>query len=53
VALLEALEALQIVDLQEVLPPPWGQRAVFAVAMLMIVLRLITTGRVGAKEGEE
>jgi hypothetical protein len=53
VALLEALEALQIVDLQEVLPPPWGQRAVFAVAMLMIVLRLITTGRVGAKEDEE
>lgn len=51
-ALLELLQALQMVDLHEILPAPWGSRAVFAVAMLMIVLRLITSGPVGAKEDE-
>ncbi len=52
VTALELMEALQLVDLHEILPAPWGQRAVFGMAVLMIVLRLITSGPVGTKEDE-
>jgi hypothetical protein len=51
-ALLQILEAAQIVDPREVFPEPWGSRAALAVSVLMIVLRLITTSAVGEKDGE-
>jgi hypothetical protein len=49
-ALLEILEQLQVVNPSSVLPEPWGQRAALAISLLMILLRLVTTGSVGAKD---
>ena len=49
-ALLEILEQLKIVDPTTVLPEPWGQRAALALSIAMILLRLVTTGAVGAKD---
>lgn len=51
-ALLEILEAFQMINLREVLPEPWGSRLALGVTVLMILLRLITSGPVGAKEEE-
>jgi hypothetical protein len=51
-ALLQILEALQFVDLREVLPEPWGSRIALAVTIAMVLLRLITSGPIGAKEDE-
>jgi hypothetical protein len=48
--LLEILEQLQVVNPSSVLPEPWGQRAALAISLLMILLRLVTTGSVGAKD---
>lgn len=49
-ALLEIFEQLQLVDPTTVLPEPWGQRVALALSLAMILLRLVTTGSVGAKE---
>jgi hypothetical protein len=49
-AALELLEQLQVVDPTTILPEPWGQRVALALSIAMIMLRLITTGPIGAKE---
>lgn len=52
-AALQLLEAFQVIDVKEILPEPWGSRVALAIAVTMILLRLITSGPVGAKEEEE
>lgn len=49
-AVLEILEQLQLVDPVTVLPEPWGQRVALMLSIAMILLRLVTTGSVGAKD---
>ena len=49
-AALEILEQLQLVDPSTILPEPWGQRVALALSIAMILLRLVTTGSVGAKD---
>jgi len=51
-ALIEILEQLQVVDPSSILPEPWGTRVALAVSILMILLRLITTGPIGTKENQ-
>lgn len=51
-ALLQILEAAQVIDLRDVLPEPWGSRIALAVSVAMVLLRLITTGPIGAKDDE-
>jgi len=48
-SLLEILQELQLVDLNSVLPEPWGARLALAVSLAMIFLRLITNTPVGKK----
>lgn len=48
-ALLEIAEQLRVVDPASILPEPWGQRVGLALAVTMILLRLVTTGPVGSK----
>ncbi len=52
-ALLEIIEQLKLVDPATILPEPWGARVALALAVAMILLRLITTGPVGAKGDDE
>jgi hypothetical protein len=49
-ALLEILQQLQLVDLNSILPEPWGMRVALAVSIAMILLRFITNTPVGAKD---
>ena len=49
-AALEILEQLQLVDPSTILPEPWGQRVALALSIAMILLRLVTTGSLGAKD---
>lgn len=51
-ALLELMEQLKVIDPASVLPEPWGQRVALGLSITMIVLRIITTGPVGAKGDE-
>jgi len=51
--LLEIVEQFNLVDPASILPEPWGQRVALVMAVSMILLRLITTGPVGAKGDEE
>lgn len=46
-SLLEILQQLQMIDLNSVLPEPWGARLALAVSVAMIVLRLVTNTKVG------
>lgn len=48
-AVLEVAEQLQLIDPASVLPEPWGQRVALAIALAMILLRLVTNGKVGEK----
>lgn len=48
-AFLEVAEQLQFIDPASVLPEPWGQRVALAIALAMILLRLVTSGKVGEK----
>lgn len=50
---LEILSAMSMVDMESVLPAPWGARLTLATSIAMILLRVITTGPVGAKGDEE
>jgi hypothetical protein len=47
--LLEVLQQLQMIDLNSLLPEPWGTRIALAVSLAMILLRLITSTPVGTK----
>jgi hypothetical protein len=49
-AVLEILEQLQFVDSSFIFPEPWGQRVALGLALLMILLRLVTSGPVGRSE---
>lgn len=49
----QILEALSMVDPDTILPQPWSSRLTLFISVLMIVMRLITTGPVGAKGNEE
>jgi len=51
--LIEIIEQFSMVDPASILPEPWGQRVALALSIAMILLRLITTGPVGAKGDEE
>ncbi len=51
-ALLELAEQFKLIDPATVLPEPWGQRVALGLALAMILLRMITTGPVGAKGDE-
>ena len=48
-ATLDILEALQLVDITPLLPPDHALKIIAAIGIVTIVLRLVTTGRVGAK----
>lgn len=48
-ALLELLQQLQMIDLNSILPDPWGARLALGVSILMILLRLVTNTSVGSK----
>ncbi len=50
--ILQILNELSVLDLTTVIPPPWGVRIATAVTVVMILLRLITTGPVGSKGDE-
>ena len=52
-AILELLEQLKLIDPATILPEPWGTRVALALSIAMILLRLITTGPVGAKGDDE
>lgn len=52
-ALLEIVEQFNLVDPASILPEPWGQRVALVLSIAMILLRLITTGPVGAKGDEK
>lgn len=49
-ASLEILEALQLVDITPLLPPDHALKIIAAIGVATILLRLVTTGRVGSKD---
>lgn len=49
-ALLEILEALQLVDITPLLPPEHALKIIAGLGIATIALRLVTTGRVGSKD---
>ncbi len=52
-ALVQIGEQLSLIDPAAILPEPWGQRVTLVLAVIMILLRLVTTGPVGSKGDEE
>ena len=49
-AALDILDALQLVDITPLLPPDHALKIIAVLGIATIVLRLVTTGRVGRKE---
>ena len=49
-ASLEILEALQLVDITPLLPPDHALKIIAAIGVATILLRFVTTGRVGSKD---
>jgi hypothetical protein len=49
-AALDILDALQLVDITPLLPPDHALKIIAAIGVVTIVLRLVTTGRVGSKD---
>ena len=47
---LEILDALRLVDISPLLPPDHALKIIAAIGVVTIVLRLVTTGRVGSKD---
>lgn len=47
---LDLLDALRAVDFAPLLPPAYALKIIAAIGVVTIVLRLVTTGRVGEKE---
>jgi hypothetical protein len=47
---LDILEALRLVDITPLLPPDHALKIIAVIGVITIVLRLVTTGRVGAKD---
>jgi hypothetical protein len=46
---LDLLEALQAVDVTPLLPPVYALRVIAVLGLATVLLRLVTTGRVGRK----
>lgn len=46
---LDLLEALQAIDITPLLPPIYALRLIAALGLATVLLRLVTTGRVGRK----
>jgi len=46
----EILEALHAVDLAPLLPPEHAMKIISAIGLVTVLLRLVTTGRVGQKD---
>jgi hypothetical protein len=49
-AALDILNALQLVDITPLLPPEHALKIIAAIGVVTVVLRMITTGRVGHKD---
>lgn len=49
-ATLDILEALRLVDITPLLPPDHALKIIAAIGIVTIVLRLVTTGRVGSRD---
>lgn len=49
-AVLDILDALKLVDISPLLPPEHALKIIAILGIVTIVLRLVTTGRVGCKE---
>jgi hypothetical protein len=49
-AALDILNALQLVDITPLLPPEHALRIIAAIGVVTVVLRMVTTGRVGHKD---
>jgi hypothetical protein len=49
-AVLDILDALKLVDITPLLPPEHALKVIAILGIVTIVLRLVTTGRVGCKE---
>lgn len=47
----DLLDALQAIDLTPLLPPAYAVKIIAIIGVVTIVLRLVTTGRVGQKDG--
>ncbi len=48
--LLDLLDAMQAVDIAPLLPPAHALRIIAAIGIATVVLRLLTTGRIGRKD---
>jgi len=49
-AALDILDALQLVDISPLLPPDHALKIIAAIGVVTIVLRFVTTGRIGSKD---
>jgi hypothetical protein len=47
---LDILDALQLVDITPLLPPEHALKIIAAIGVITVVLRLVTTGRVGSRD---
>ena len=47
---LDILDALHVVDITPLLPPEHAPKIIAAIGVITVVLRLMTTGRVGQKD---
>jgi hypothetical protein len=47
---LDILDAMQVVDITPLLPPEHALKIIALIGIVTLVLRLVTTGRVGTKD---
>ncbi len=48
---LDILDAFHLVDITPLLPPAHATRVIAMIGIVTVLLRLVTTGRVGRKDG--
>jgi len=48
---LDILDALHLVDITPLLPPAHATRLIAIIGIVTVLLRLVTTGRVGRRDG--
>ena len=49
-AVLDILDALQLVDITPLLPPEHALKIIAVIGVVTVALRLVTTGRIGRKD---
>lgn len=49
-AMLDILNALQLVDITPLLPPEHALKIITMIGLVTVILRAVTTGRVGQKD---